>query len=281
MKKFVFFLTLVPILCFGQDGLNISTKTKYKFSINIEKYHLLDDFTSFPFTENINTMKNGWAIGLSKDLFILNTPFTLSLGYINTISARHQFQHEWREWDFGPLESWGPDGVHPESFEMNYYVNYGFYETSLKSTQINLSYSLTKKEGSRSNVSVFFGLIHRRAKIEIDYNESSAYYSDGGLSEIEQFWLPEEYQWRNDWFTVFDNNYGLQYEYLLITNLSAYIRYESQSNNIVRNEAYDIRYTDTYGNNWAEGLEGDNFLDIVRLVKRPQLMIFGLRYFIR
>ena len=244
MKKIVFYFTLIPLLCFGQNDSDCS------FGISINKYFVLQDY-SHPFAWD-DVLSDMWSINISKDIAIMDIPTNLSIGYINNISFNRSIYVG---------DNWGS------------YV--GNYSLDLKSIPISLSYSLTKEDNLRGRLSAFYGVILRRGTTHVDGDYNIV------IPESTPGWVDQGEGFEEKDINIVDNVYGIKYEYLL-NNFALNISVESQSNNIIKSYPYgltaffpDDAVPDVSINGYQFGINQHE------LITRPLFFVFGLKYFIR
>ena len=148
MKKFIFFLTLAPLLCFGQNDNNNSPYTDYKFAISVDKLISTRGATSLPFNDEEAILISAFRVELSKNFIIMNFPTKVSLGYIGNLKSSRSFNYNYIN---GILD----DGTIIETF------NSGVFNINLTSFPLTFSHSLYKSSSGKSNFSFFYGIIQR------------------------------------------------------------------------------------------------------------------------
>ena len=251
MKKFVFFLTLVPLLCFGQNDNNYSPYTDYKFAISVDKLTSTTDRTSVPFSDGSEILSSAFRVELSKNFILMNFPTKVSLGYIANLKSSRSFSYNYI---IGILD----DGTIIEE------SNSGVFNINLISFPLTFSHSIYKSSSGKSNFSLFYGIIPRSCDILINYSIGSPYGHEG---------YPE---------FILDSTYGAEFQYLIHQNVSFGIKLESQSNNITQSQYYDINAITTI-DRWEDllGQHSEYYSTVARHFKRPMLLSFGISFYIR
>ena len=154
MKKFVFFLTLVPLLCFGQDESRQDT-VSYKYSIGVRQFTPFNGVKAPPFSTAGSTSNTLFfqPINISKRISFAGVPLRVSVGYYKI-----QYHNDLENWydDFG--------------------ADFNFI-----SVPITFYYSLNDKTYSKSSLFVFldFYLIMCRWRRKIGGVTRGDRYYDG------------------------------------------------------------------------------------------------------
>ena len=140
MKKFVYFLTVVPLLCFGQDDSRQDTLS-YKYSIGVRQYFPVSGFFAAPIGSG-TTSNNLFfqPINISKRISFAGVPLRASVGL-------YKIQY------YSDLDDWYDD----------YGANFDFI-----SVPITFYYSLNDKAYSKSSLSVFLGFLLNNVSVEAE-----------------------------------------------------------------------------------------------------------------
>ena len=205
-------------------------------------------------------LNNAFRIELSKNVRLMNLSTKVSLGYISNLRGSRLFDNTY------------VSGVQTDG-NLVHISNSGVINIELTSIPLTFSHSIYKSSSGKSNLSIFYGIIHRWYNISID-----------GVRSYRLDFFPEgdEYNINSQPGYLYDNTYGAEFQHLVRQNISFVLKLESQSNNINQNMYYDIIYTSN--GDWEDLLGGSSDVNryiINNFIKRPVLLSFGVSYFIR